>query len=196
LSVLKNGAPDCPMCHRTVSGAPGLYNSKPATLGKSRARSAIVHRTVQCATGLSGEPAEQRLSSTNGRLRRGEQWWTVSRRSQRGTGLYGVAPDCPMQLEDKELQRSTALNPNAYTDVAYTGQCTVPVRWHTGLSGAPIASSLHQRLWKWLGAINTSNHLIHINPSIRNSSFIARAKAQHSKTQSKQSIHSKLQNQF
>jgi hypothetical protein len=26
------------------------------------ARSAIIHRTVRCATGLSGEPTEQRLS--------------------------------------------------------------------------------------------------------------------------------------
>jgi hypothetical protein len=51
------------------------------------------------------------------------------------------------------------------------------VRWRTGLSGAPIASSLHQQLWKWLGAINTPpNHLIHNHPSISELSFIARAK--------------------
>jgi hypothetical protein len=34
------------------------YNSKPATLGNSRAASAIIHRTVWCATGLFGEAAE------------------------------------------------------------------------------------------------------------------------------------------
>jgi hypothetical protein len=56
LSVLKNDALD-----RTVSGATGPYNSELATLGNSRARSTIIHRTVQCATGLSGEPVEQRL---------------------------------------------------------------------------------------------------------------------------------------
>jgi hypothetical protein len=61
LSVLKDGAPDYPVCHRTMSGAPGLYNSEPATLGNYRAASAIIHRTDRCATGLSGEPAEQRL---------------------------------------------------------------------------------------------------------------------------------------
>jgi hypothetical protein len=55
------------------------------------------------------------------------------RRSQR-------APDCPVQLEDKAPQRSTALNPNGCADVARTGQCTMTVRWRTGLSGAPIAS--------------------------------------------------------
>jgi hypothetical protein len=49
------------MTHRTVSGAPGPYRCELATLGKMEARSAIIHRTVQCATGLSGEPAEQRL---------------------------------------------------------------------------------------------------------------------------------------
>jgi hypothetical protein len=63
-----------------------------------------------------------------------------------GTGLSDVAPDYPVQLEDMALQRSTAPNPNRYADVACTGQCTVPVRWRTGLSGAPIASSPCQRL--------------------------------------------------
>jgi hypothetical protein len=115
----------------------------------------------------------------------------VRAQKSEGTRLSSVAPDCPMQLEDKRLQRSTAPNPNGCADVVHTGQCTVIVRWRTGLSGAPIASSLPQWLWKWLGAINTPNHLIHIHQSLLKSSFIARAKAQHSKTQSKQSIHSK-----
>ena len=125
------------------------------------------------------------------------------------------APDCLVQQDDKGSNGRPAPNPNSCADVARTRQCTVVVRWRTGLSGAPIASSLHQRPWKWLGgiyapiasslhqrpwkwlgAINTPNHLTHIHPSIRNSSFIARAKAQHSKTQSKQSIHSKPQNQL
>ena len=38
------------------------------------------------------------------------------------TGLSGVAPDCPVQQKDKELQRSTAPNPNGRADVARTGQ--------------------------------------------------------------------------
>jgi hypothetical protein len=61
--VLRIGALDCPVCHRTVSVAPGPYRCQPATLGNSRARSAIIHRTVRCATGLSGVPPEQRLSA-------------------------------------------------------------------------------------------------------------------------------------
>jgi hypothetical protein len=95
-----SGAPDCPVCHRTVSGAPpdsvrctrGLH-AKLLTFGKIQRRSAIIHRTVRCPrgerlwnspasgirsaiihrtcpvhTGLSGEPAEQRLLRANGHL--------------------------------------------------------------------------------------------------------------------------------
>jgi hypothetical protein len=35
-SVLMNGAPDSPVCHRTVSGAPGSYNSNQPLSGFSR----------------------------------------------------------------------------------------------------------------------------------------------------------------
>jgi hypothetical protein len=61
LSVLWSGAPDCPVCHRTVSGAPCPYEDEPATLRKTEPRSAIIHRIVRCATGLSGVQAEQQL---------------------------------------------------------------------------------------------------------------------------------------
>jgi hypothetical protein len=102
-----SGAPNCPVCHRTVSGAPpdsvrctrGLH-AELLTFGKIQRRSAIIHQTVQCTpdnvrcprgeqlrnspasgicfaiihrtcpvyTGLSGEPAEQRLLRANGHL--------------------------------------------------------------------------------------------------------------------------------
>jgi hypothetical protein len=61
LSVLKNGTPDCPVCNQIVSGAPRSYRCQPATLGDLETSSAIIHGTVRCATGLSGEQAEQRL---------------------------------------------------------------------------------------------------------------------------------------
>jgi hypothetical protein len=93
-SVPWSGAPDCPVCHRTVSGAPGnstlnsspsgifrglRYNSPDCPMPQGRAtlnspasgiRSAIIHRTCPVHTGLSGEPAEQRLLRANGRLQR------------------------------------------------------------------------------------------------------------------------------
>ena len=78
---LSGAAPDCPvpledkasngqklknpngwvtwLVHRTVSGAPGPYKDELATLGFLQVCPAIIHRTVQCATGLSGVTAEQ-----------------------------------------------------------------------------------------------------------------------------------------
>jgi hypothetical protein len=82
------------------------------TFGFLRPRSAIIHRTIPCATGLSGAPAEQRLASatvdSNGRLQR-EQWRTVraeDRAAARGAPdsaqyLSGTALDCPVPPEDK-----------------------------------------------------------------------------------------------
>jgi hypothetical protein len=78
--------------------------------------------------------------------------------SERGTGLSGVAPDCPMPQEDKASNGRPALNPNSWLTWQRTGQHTVLVRWRTRLSGVPIASSLGQRLPRWLRAINTPNH--------------------------------------
>jgi hypothetical protein len=67
-SVPWYGALDCPVHHRTVSGAPEVVHSKLFSFGFSRRSSAIIHQTVRCTTGLSGAPAEQRLSARNGRL--------------------------------------------------------------------------------------------------------------------------------
>jgi hypothetical protein len=58
-----SGAPDCPVCHRTLFGAPGPYQSELATLGFLRARSAIIHRTVRCTSGATA-------TSRNGRLQK------------------------------------------------------------------------------------------------------------------------------
>jgi hypothetical protein len=178
------------MTHQTLFGAPGPHRVKPTTLRKMEAHSAIIHRTVRCATGLSGEPAEQWLSAPTVDSAKA----TVPRQSQKRRSQR--APDCPVQVEDKRPQWSTAQNPNGCADVACTGQCTVTVQWCTGLSGASIASRNQPTARSGWEAINTPNHLIHYHPSILNSSFIARAKAQHFKTQSKQSIHSKPQNQL
>jgi hypothetical protein len=116
-------------------------------------------------------PAEQQLTHANDRLCRVNSAVQKSeRRSQR-------APDCPVHEDDKGSNGLLALNPNSYTDVARTGQCTVTVQWRTGLSGAPIASRFQQMARSGWEAINTPNHLIHIHPSISEFSFIARAKS-------------------
>jgi hypothetical protein len=62
-SVLRNSAADCPVHHRTLSGVPRPYSSNQPLSGFSKAPSAIIHRTIRCATRLSGAPVEQRLSS-------------------------------------------------------------------------------------------------------------------------------------
>jgi hypothetical protein len=62
--------------------------------------------------------------------------------SQMGTRLFGVAPDYPVPQEDKALMLDRAPNPNGWVTWRRTGQGTLPVWWHTRLSGAPIASSL------------------------------------------------------
>jgi hypothetical protein len=55
-SVPWSGTPDCPVWNRTVSGAPGTVHYELLSFGFLRGRSAIIHRTVQCRTGLSGAP--------------------------------------------------------------------------------------------------------------------------------------------
>jgi hypothetical protein len=160
LSVLRICAPECPVCHRTVSGAPGPYRCQPATLGNSRVHSAIIHRNVRCANGATA-------ICTNGRLCIDEQYAIVPRRSQ-SSEVRG-APDCLVPQEDKAPTVNQALNPNDWVAWWRTGQGTVPVR-------CAHRQQPPQRLWKWLGAINTPNHLIHIHPSIPNISFNTRAK--------------------
>jgi hypothetical protein len=120
--VLKNGAPDCPVCHRTLSGAPGPYRCQPATLGNSRARSAIIHQTVRCASGAMAICA-------NGLLCTDEQYAIVPRRSQ-SSEVRGT-PDCPVPQEDKVPTVDPAPNPNDWVTWRHTGQRTVPVRGRT-----------------------------------------------------------------
>jgi hypothetical protein len=107
-----SGALDYPVCLRTVSGAPGPYRIKVDSLGFSQRRSAIIHRTVRCATGLFGAPAEQRLpaqrSIATGNCKRYSTRTVHAevRAAVRGAPdseqyVFGAAPDCPVPLEDK-----------------------------------------------------------------------------------------------
>jgi hypothetical protein len=70
--------PKCALVWRTgLSGAPldsvrctRDSNSELLTFGNSGGRSAIIHRTVRCSTGLSGVPAEQQLLHANDHLQK------------------------------------------------------------------------------------------------------------------------------
>jgi hypothetical protein len=52
-----------PVAHRTLSGAQAEAPRELAALGFSESHSTIIHRTVRCATGLFGEPTEQRSTT-------------------------------------------------------------------------------------------------------------------------------------
>ena len=134
------------MHHRTVSGAPGRIDFKLFTFGFPRRTSAIIHRTVRCTSGATVICAQR---STLQSVQLNSE---CQSRSQRGTGLSGAAPDCPVPHEDKASNGRPAQISTAR--MTWLVHRTCPVC--TGLSGAPIASRLHQRLHNWMVAINTT----------------------------------------
>jgi hypothetical protein len=121
-----------------VSGAPrksGLRNS-PAS-GKRSGCSAIIHRTCPVYTGLSSEPAEQRLLRANGHL----QAHSMRARSAQKSGtpilahrtLNSTCPVCTGHPGGPRSQNSNGQNQTAL--VTWLAHRTCPVC--TGLSGAP-----------------------------------------------------------
>ena len=85
-TLLSLGAPDCPVVHRTVSGAPGWRLVNWPLSGIRRRRTTKIHRTVRWCIRLSGE---QTVGRANGRPRNPR----VTR--GRANGQMG-APDCPV----------------------------------------------------------------------------------------------------
>jgi hypothetical protein len=79
--LLGLGAPDCPVVHRTVSGAPDESKVNRPLFGTRRRRTAIIHRTVRWCTGLSGE------SSLSGKVQR--RTTKIHRTVRWCTGLSG-----------------------------------------------------------------------------------------------------------
>jgi hypothetical protein len=128
--LLSLGAPDCPVVHRTVSGAPGWALANWPLSRIRRRRTAIIHQTVRWCTGLSGEPTT--ASATVGRAIR-------VRRVAHANGWLG-APDCPVcsgQCPVRQpARRSNSRLRQEWKEIR-TRHATVAVRWCTGLSGAP-----------------------------------------------------------
>jgi hypothetical protein len=97
-SGVASGAADTIRC-------PGWAPRELAALGFSRRSSTKIHRTVRCATGLSGETTEQQSTSPNGRLRdcaRSLQYQKLddSLRQQ-------VTPDCPVCHQTVRCHKKT-----------------------------------------------------------------------------------------
>jgi hypothetical protein len=172
-SVPWSGAPDCPVCHRTLSGAPPDSvrctrdsNSELLTFGNSGGRSAIIHRTVRCSTGQC-PVAHRTVRCASGATTTSRQWSsaegikcaTVRARVRAELDgapdteqcMSGAPPDCPV-AQKIEAPTIGIQRPGDVADAPDS------VQWHTGLSGAPCDCSLHQTASLVVGAINTPNH--------------------------------------
>jgi hypothetical protein len=150
--ALRYNSPDCSVYHRTVSGAPRESGSELATFGNQLSYNSPdmsgAHRTCPVHTGLSGEPAEQRLPRANGRLQKHLMHWRAQKSARVGgtpdslQGLSGAPPDSQAGL----LVRAPTVGTQQPGDVAGAPDC---------VSGAPCDSSLHQTASLVVGAINT-----------------------------------------
>jgi hypothetical protein len=132
--------PDCVRCTR-------VNQLKLLSFGFSRHSSAIIHRTVRCASGATVTCAQQSTLQS-------EQCNSdVRADGQRGTRLSGVAPDCPVPHEDKASNGRPAPRPNGRMTWRRTGHYPVAhwtVRCAHRQQTSPTATI-------WLVAINTTS---------------------------------------
>jgi hypothetical protein len=106
----------------------------------------VCHLTVRCTSGATAKLRNGRLCKGYSAL----QCAAEVRAEVRGApdseqDMSGVAPDCSVPHEDKAFNSQLLLNSNGWVMWRRTGQSTGPVLWRTGLSGAPLDSSLPQR---------------------------------------------------
>jgi hypothetical protein len=150
--------------HRTVRCTTGqcLVLQGRATLNSpvSGIRSAIIHRTVRCESGATATSrATVDCNALNTRLRAQRSRARVGGTPDSLQGLSGAPPDSQAGPQD----RAPTVGTQRPGDVASTPDT---VRWRTGLSGAPIDSSLHQWSCLVVGAINTPT-----TPTFKSSKF-------------------------
>jgi hypothetical protein len=129
ITRLSDGSPDCPVSLQRPRPSTSAMNS--SLSGKGESVVAKNHRTVRWCTGLSGEskPPEPTVTSAISR-----------RRVARANGQLGT-PDCPM-CTGQCLVRQRDRRPNGRMrqirkEIEHR-TAIGPVRWCTGLSGAPL----------------------------------------------------------
>jgi hypothetical protein len=127
--------PDSVWCTRTVQ-------LKPATLGFLQALSAIIHRTVQCDTGLPGAPAEQRLNHATVDSAKATVLYSVRQKSEAHRTVNRTCPVWHWTVQCRKRTKPPTVNCSRTLTVGWRGGASDSVRWRTGLSGAPINSSL------------------------------------------------------
>ena len=155
--VLRYNLPDCPVPHRTVSGAPEESDSELASFGNPLRYNSPdmsgAHRTVRCNGGAT-TTSRQRSPADAINARQSAQ--KSGTRDVAHRTLYSACPVChrtSRRAQQSELQRS---EPNGL------------VTWlaHRTLSGVPCDNSLHQTASLVVGVINTPNH-----PTFKSSKF-------------------------
>jgi hypothetical protein len=159
------------VAHRTVSDALGQAPLKHVALGFSRdvlrynsPDCPVCTGHVRCANGAT-------VTCDKRSTVKGEQCKSdVRLRSQNAPDMSGVPPDCPVQQQDKELQWSTAPNPNNVLTWHTLDSEQCPIRCTTGLSDAPSTTTARIVV----GAINTPNHHHSSHPSFLNFTFNTR----------------------
>jgi hypothetical protein len=139
------GAPDCPVCHRTVSGAPGDFTLNSSPSGKIQRRSAIIHRTVRCTPDSVRCSKEERLrNSPASRICSA----IIHRTCPVYTRLSGEPAEQRLLRANGHLQshlmRARARRSQARAKWR-TGHSTVHVRCATGHPGGPSSQSSNGR---------------------------------------------------
>jgi hypothetical protein len=159
-NIESKSQPKCPLVWRTgLSGAPPDSvrctrdsNSELLTFGNSGSHSAIIHRTVRCASGATTTSAPTvACNSIKCATVRAEVRYAPEGAPDSLQDLSGAPPDCPVAQKTEALM----VRIQRPGDVAGAPDS---VRWRTGLSGAPCDSSLHQTTSLVVGAINTPDH--------------------------------------
>jgi hypothetical protein len=146
-------------------------------------RSAIIHRTVRCSTGLSGAPAEQRLLRANGRLQKTLNALQCAQKSEQSQKAHRIVnSDCPV------AQMSEAP--------------TVRIQWPGDVAGAPdsVRCAIRQQppptALLVVGAINTPNHPPFIASKFLDFIHLTRAIAFNTRHNQRDQILSQVQRSF
>jgi hypothetical protein len=123
-----SGAPNCPV-HQGDSAQTPKLRVLQAQLRYNSPDCPVCHRTVRCTSGATTTCAQQSTLQS-------EQCNSdVRAAGQRGTGLSGVAPDCPVPHEDKASNGRPAPSPNNRMTWRRTRHC--PVVHRTLSCGTP-----------------------------------------------------------
>ena len=108
--------------HQGESSQTSQLRVSQAQLRYNSPNSPVCHRTVRCTSRATATCAQRSTLQS-------EQCNSVIRADgQRGTGLSGVAPDCPVPHEDKASNGRPAPSPNGRMMWRRTGHCPVAYR--------------------------------------------------------------------